>query len=514
MDQAAISYDIFIDIVSSRVQRLLNIVYCLSSKKTGCHCFNRYVLRSLLAESTQIEEFLDFYGAKNNCQWAPFRSMIATIKLFSNICYELLHIQHSIPNYRLLPIGFQFTEETKKSFEFSANIISTIAPFLLDKAKELGLYASEDWQTKCMCYEEANLGKLPQDRGTCHIETAAKTVTSLATAFLNLSVDGDILHVLCRTKPSEYATCIENSISEKELRSLQLQFHNLQSLYDTYVSDTDIESLDTNLPVLRGHISVVFHLLITATGFAHYYERHLSRNPEIVTGKSDSLIDSQQLLNVLIGYSISFASRYIVRAKELCQEMLQCYAEIDHVEVPVPQYRGFHVRPSTLVSKIVLHYGSKVTMQLCDESYDASSPLELFRANEKMNAIKRREINHEIACTGIVPTDSQNGTDIKTLVRDVILKLAAKNKVMLYEQPLKLREELEYSNMTLFDKVVEEIARLQAMGKIDVETSLKAIFTGDKRVLADIQLLANCGYGEDSFGNNILLPEKLTYLRR
>jgi hypothetical protein len=33
-------------------------------------------------------------------------------------------------------------------------------------------------------------------------------------------------------------------------------------------------------------------------------------------------------------------------------------------------------------------------------------------------------------------------------------------------------------------------------------------------VLEDIRLLAANGYGEDDFGNNLPLPEKLQYLRR
>jgi hypothetical protein len=58
------------------------------------------------------------------------------------------------------------------------------------------------------------------------------------------------------------------------------------------------------------------------------------------------------------------------------------------------------------------------------------------------------------------------------------------------------------------------MARLLAMGKIDVDTKMTAKFIGDKRVLADIKLLAESGYGEDKFGNNVPLPEKLPYLRR
>jgi hypothetical protein len=47
-----------------------------------------------------------------------------------------------------------------------------------------------------------------------------------------------------------------------------------------------------------------------------------------------------------------------------------------------------------------------------------------------------------------------------------------------------------------------------------VESHITVIFEGDKRVLNDIKLLAESGYGEDKFGNNVPLPEKLGYLRR
>jgi hypothetical protein len=56
--------------------------------------------------------------------------------------------------------------------------------------------------------------------------------------------------------------------------------------------------------------------------------------------------------------------------------------------------------------------------------------------------------------------------------------------------------------------------RLQAMGQLDISSGLTIAFLGDTRVLADLKLLAEHGYGEDSFGNNIPLPKQLSYLRR
>jgi hypothetical protein len=110
--------------------------------------------------------------------------------------------------------------------------------------------------------------------------------------------------------------------------------------------------------------------------------------------------------------------------------------------------------------------------------------------------------------------EQDNQSDFDDVVREIVLTLAGQSNLILYEQPLQLPEEPAREEGTLLERVVAEMARLLAMGKIDVDTRMTAKFIGDKRVLADIRLLAESGYGEDKFGNNISLPEKLSYLRR
>jgi hypothetical protein len=95
-----------------------------------------------------------------------------------------------------------------------------------------------------------------------------------------------------------------------------------------------------------------------------------------------------------------------------------------------------------------------------------------------------------------------------------VFKLAEQRKLIIYEQPLKLSERLEEKEVGLIELVSREISQLQATEQIDINIELTATFIGDKRVLADIALLAKFGYGEDRFGNNISLPNGLAYLRR
>jgi len=503
----------FQKLITKRARTLLGLARYLSQCESSDKIMVRPFLGQLFSQSLQLEELLDAYDAGNNCRWCSFRSLTAAIKLFSDVGYELLHIQHALPAYRLLPIERDFVEATEEAIEFTSNVLSRAAKQMVVRADQLGLTVPSGSLRDKSYTEELPPGRLPHNCWMRRIETVSETVTLLATAFLNLAAESKDVCAASRAKSEEYASYVLNSISEEKLRSIELRFHNLQSLYDTYVSGTEAEDLDTDLPVLRGHISVVFHLLKTATSFAHYYERHVNKKLCDSPTRFEPLVKAEELLVVLMKYSVTSISLYIDCAEYLCQRMLKRYAEVGQVEVSVPPYRGFHVRPSTLISKLVLHYGSEVRMQMDEEDYDACSPLELFRANEKINAQKRRWLASEIVDLKLVQEQSGR-SDINAIVRSVVLTLAGQGKLILYEQPLQLPDEPTGKEGTLLEKVTDEMARLLAMGKIDVDANLTATFIGDKRVLADIKLLAESGYGEDNFGNNVPLPEKLGYLRR
>ncbi|MHC4770478.1 MAG: HPr family phosphocarrier protein [Planctomycetota bacterium] len=528
-----IPYDDFVKLIASRTERYFRAVGYLADHSDNESFLTRPLLGELLSQATQIEELLDSYGARNNYHWARFRSLTAAIKLFSNVSYELFHIQHSIPAYRLLDVKQDFSRSTEQSLRFSESILIETASRLLAEAEKLHLPIPEVLGQESFFAEKLPNGRLPHDLARRKIEAVSKTVSLLATAFLNLAAESR--KELPRKKTESKASLCEltGPISEEKLRSLELRFHNLQSLYDTYVSTTETEVFDNDLPILRGHISVVLHLLRTARDFAHYYERHASpavqktlteqeaeqshdpcadSTPQKVTHTEKRLVEPEALLDTLVDYCISFVSQFLTRAEVLCRNMLKRYTEIGTIEVSVPQYRGFHVRPSTLVSKLVLHYGSEVKMKLGYDVYDASSPLELFRANEQINAHKRRSLAQEIICLDLM---SSNGNkDLRSMVRDVIVTLAERGKIIIYEQPLKIEEKAPQPDTKPIEQVTDEIAKLQATGKIDIGTTIRAIFTGDKRVLEDIELLVENGYGEDNFGNNISLPERLSYLRQ
>lgn len=502
----------FRKLIAKRAMTLLGLARHISQCQSSKEVLIRPLIGDLLSQSTQLEELLDLYGAGSNCEWCGFRSLTAAIKHFSDASYELLHIRYALPQYHLLPIEQNFTRATDETLEFTINVLKQAAGQILIKAEQLGLPVPSHRMREESYADDLPIGVLEHRCQTRKIEIA-KTVTLLTTAFLNLAVDSQDVRAASRVQSENFASYVRDSVSEEKLRSLELRFHNLQSLYDTFVSGAEAAQLDPDLPVLRGHISVVFHLLRTATLFVHHYERHVNKQLCDSLHRQEPIVNAKMLLDVLMGYSITHINLYIGCAEHLCHEMLKRYAEVGEIEVAIPPYRGFHVRPSTLIAKLVLHYGSAIQMEMDDEVYDAGSPLGLFRANEKINAQKRRWLAAEVVRLKLLQ-EHNHQSDFNAVVREVVLILAGQSKLILYEQPLQLPEEPARTEGTLLERVVDGMARLLAMGKIDVDTKMTAKFIGDKRVLADIKLLAESGYGEDKFGNNVPLPEQLTYLRR
>lgn len=503
---------LFTDLLNQRAARLLWLAqHLLSDRASTLAALTRPLIADLQSQALQTEEFLDFYKARNNRQWCQLRSLVATIKLFAEVAHEVLHIHSFLPCYRLLRIERDFAAATFRCLQVIHKILIRAAQRILAQAEELGLAipVAERWTEDYTDHLPA--GRLPHNRSPRKIESAAETVTYLATAYLNLAAESELLTVTETVEPKDYSNCFPDPISEDSLRYLKVRFHCLQSLYDTYVSETEIESLDSDLPVLRSHISIVFRLLEIATHLIHYYERHLNIHTGDSMLRRKPVVTPRALLSLLMSYSITFAGQYLTYGRCFCYKMLKHYAEIGRIEVPVPSYRGFHVRPSTLVARIVQHYGSEVSMELDGQSYNAGLPMDIFRANETINAHKRRWLVTEIGRWPL-PEIGISNEQIRAAVLEIIIRLAEQRKIIVYQQPLLLAEAFGKEEI-LLETVVKEIARLQATAQLDIKTSLTIAFVGDKRVLKDIELLASSGYGENHFGNNIALPKELSYLR-
>ncbi|MFW5802366.1 MAG: HPr family phosphocarrier protein [Verrucomicrobiota bacterium] len=475
--------------------------------------WQRPLLGQLLSEASQMEELLDSFGARRNDIWFVLREYMAGIKLFSDTAYKLLHLSKSADRYRLPGNGADFQADSEATAQYVCGRLFCILTNVRDYSRdELRLKCPADVPPLDSFVENLPTGLLPATRRVRRVQSAPDAAVQVATTFLQRAAAGDVLKLQQKPGDAPLTAVVPDQINEEMLSRIENTFHNMQTHYDTHIADTETEFVDPDLLSLRGHVSVVFHLLETAVSFIHFYERHMARKVAVLPKAFKCPVDPEKLLDHAFTYSIRYARCYLEGARSICRGILQRYSEVAEIEVPIPPYRGFHVRPSTLIAKIVQHYGCEVTMELMGDTYDAAKPLELFRANEQINAVKRRRLAEKldtIPRQRLVCID-----DVKNEVRRVVLELAEENELVIYQHPLPLDELKTHEGELLGQYLSDQISRLLARGTIDIEADISVTFRGDKRVLADIQCLSDNGYGEDRFGNNIPLPDQLSYLHR
>lgn len=465
----------------------------------------RDILSVYVQEMRRSEEYLDAYGAKHNTYWAPFRAIIAAGKFASDVLYKALHLKYAAPFYHLNRVEGDFLADTDAAVASLTEVLADISREFLAAAEKMELDLSRGVYDEYCPEKELPRFFLPWDMETRVNPEAGRTVVNIATAFLNQLEASDIIGTYQATRERSMRDCVPDLFGERQLRRYENEFHNLQAMYDTALTGTDTERNDRDLPFLRGHITVVFHLLEIATDVGHYQERHV-RSCEDEGGLPLRFLSEKRARMLLFDYSMAYVVRYLEKARDLCRSLLQKYAEIAEISVSAPVYRGFHVRPSSLVAKIVRHYGTAVTMSLDDDTCDAASAMDIIRFNEKIYAIKRRRIAEDVTRA----TERIGGED----VMPIFLALLEEQKIVLYSGGLQLENFPRVPGETLAEYANRGVARLLAMGVIDIRANIEITLRGDIRVLEDIRILAAHGYGEDSMGNNVTLPVELNYLRR
>ncbi|MCL2520789.1 MAG: hypothetical protein FWE37_07310 [Spirochaetaceae bacterium] len=509
----------FEKLVNRKARYLLILAQVASDRSLTPEKLDRALLNQLYIAAFDLEEFLDAADAITNRYWHSFRKSVAVVKIMSATCVKLLHIRDNIKKYYLLDIEGDFNGETKSCIRLVRELLIKACVTLINEGKKREIAANVNALPESLTSEEVLFSyQLPVTRRVRHETSPRNTVVMLATEFLNLSESSGLLESSSiELSKKGLASLVPSVVSAENVRLLQTRFHNMQSLYDTAVLGSDLPQQDKNLPVMRGHISIIYHLLEVLTAMVHYYQRHILSEPKVRLLSFIEKNDERSLI-VIIGYAISYADRYRKVSRNLCQTMLKKYVEKTSISLTYPSYRGFHVRPSTLISKIVLHYGSEVKMKLYDQEYNASLPLELFRANEELNEHKRKQLVELVSKTkafkALSAGEVLNLDKLKEFARAAFFELIEQKELLVYEAAFNFIDIDEIKGEDALSFIKRLVARYMAMGKIDGKLDLKLTFEGDKRVLEDIKILAEHGYGEDLFGNNVVLPKELAYLTR
>jgi hypothetical protein len=355
----------------------------IQSPDVSCKDFTKKVYSTLIANSQLLEDFLDFHGAKNSKIWYYYRELSAAVRHLSLGGYSQKHICNRTHFY-CLPKTEEFAKQGAATLDFFTRSLKRLAPLILEEARNLGIPIPEAEYAKDDFPVIATGQMLDCDIDDENLDQQKKNITKIASELVDIASKFDEFGIYGTLEPDEIMEKVPSTINEVEIRRFEMQVHNLQSHFDTYVIHGGFHSHgDRKLKEFRGHYSCVFHLLQIIGRLLHFYERHLHEAGykniyKQVQVKLSEVISPNTLLDRTINYGFFWVYYFLNTGKDLAKEIINQYAERTSIRAGIPVMRGFHLRPSLLVAKIVNHYGGPVELCVGEENrYDASSVLDI-----------------------------------------------------------------------------------------------------------------------------------------
>jgi phosphotransferase system HPr-like phosphotransfer protein len=369
----------FLGIAQKASRKMLILASCLLD---NTHKFNKKMYGILIKESTDLEDLLDDHGARNNKTWVYFGELVASIRNFANVAYIISHILRRINLYHLNSQHEQsFVADAQNILQFFNDSIIALFTSLKNEAELLSLERPSCMLTEEDVEENLVVKILPHTIDEETVHEINENITRVATEFLAVIKVSEHLMFDKKVTDKNIEKLIPAKINEDNLRHAEAKMHSLQSMYDTYIHKTPVELKDEMLKSLRGHISISLHFLEIAQGLCHFVERHETKvRAESTMKRIEKIVSRKEVLDTIINFALYYYSLFIKGGLSLAESIVAHYTVVDSIILNVPQGLGFHLRPSTLVAKVVNNYGTKTVLVVNNKEFDAASVIDMMWA--------------------------------------------------------------------------------------------------------------------------------------
>ena len=380
---------------------------------------NRELCIGLQKEIDKLETFLDDYGASNNKTFFYFRELVACVRWMNLAMSQAIHIEIRFENYSLELLykeKKEFLRRLKQSLVFYFECVRICGEQLIKEADKLGLR-----KKKIKISITAGTSKiiqkkmLPHDLDEDVVQNENERVRGVVLNFLEVCEKFRIFAAEIQSNKAfvEQDSCSSyvrgysqtempsNRVAtEQVLERFRSWFNQIQSTYDTYVSNTHIEYSIADLKKVRGHIAVILHLLEIGKSLVHLQERHIDKIRDYPVGSRIAELISEtkvknNLRNFVIGSSVIFA----VKSKELSRSIFRMMGSdpdefiIDTNVLMIPSYRieDFHLRPIMPITRIAAKYQTGSFLYFNRNRYDIKSPIEMAIAIPDIREVLLKE---------------------------------------------------------------------------------------------------------------------------
>jgi len=338
----------------------------------------------LLSRFEAFESLLDDYGARYNRTFSFLRELTASIRGFGNAGYSMSHMASRLSTYKVLEsLDLAHYHELEGHISFVRSFIQDSVVRMLgglrDELLRLGIQPERRQVGEDEFEAPAIRQRLPHNVGEEVPRDERARLAEVASKFLLASEMLKGLGLRRISDPADRHEFLQGHFREEQARVFEATVHNLQSSYDTYIKNTNLEGSDPRLAQLRGLASTVLHMLEAVTALTHFYERHESDNQGKDTdGRLHTLVSRADVQDCTLNHLLLPAMKVVDSGRGLAKELLGVYTNAQELTVHLEDGLLLHARPAALIVTIVMRYGTPVELQIDGARCNAGSILELL----------------------------------------------------------------------------------------------------------------------------------------
>jgi hypothetical protein len=335
--------------------------------------------------ATEVETFLDDFGARRNTVYFRIRETVALVRWLSSSLSSMVHLHGRLPVYCVS--DRQWTDEVlAPRVRKGAIRLGGILSKVLQGLRNEWLNANLQWPDGALRVESLGPGNeihlLPNDRLEADdpkMVTRRSEGARLANRLLVLAGGWTKEATIPPTDLESRRQFMAKFCTEEIARRFEARIHNLQSTYDTLVGGSPEEEANPELEVIRGTASQALHLLEMVTSLTHLYERHdiFERHGES-RQLFEVLVDQDQLLETIISDGVTLSYQCLKRATPIAQKLVDALIVQESVQLELPEGLVMHARPLALIVGIVQKYGTPVEIVLAGKKGSAASMMEML----------------------------------------------------------------------------------------------------------------------------------------
>lgn len=361
---------------------------------------NRELIFSITGEVDAVETFLDDYGASHNKKFFYFRELIGSIRWINIAIFHGLHILARIKSYNLdIPESEKnkFISDLKKTITFYLNELKNIGIALEEEASKIGIKKTMERYGGKKLLVKMQKKILPPDIEEDVVKEKEERVVEILVKFLE---NAEVFNTfVCSVKSEE-------EITEEVMEKYRSIFNQMESLYDTFLKNTEIENTYPDIKKIRSYIALSLHLLEMGKALAHFYERHTDRLKKYSSSSHIALSKDRikhTIKEFILNYSIYFLLAGKSTSVKIFQKMGMDPDEFMYStkKLILPSYRieDFHIRPIMPVTQIAGKYQLDTYLYYNRNKYNLKSTVEMMIAIPDIRDVLSKE-NVEIIIQG------------------------------------------------------------------------------------------------------------------